>query len=843
MTVEAASETRHDVATVVVVGATSGGSWLEQLNDSPEYRVEHLPEPGPLWRRFGDVSCIVVDIGGGGGDELARQLRPGRLDTDVPVVVIVDEADDRFVRDAAALGVHDVVTTRSIDDGARLRNSIRLAGARRAALAARQASASRLQTAFGHVPAGIAVLDEHGTVLEANDAFGSLVRCDPATLVNRTFAQVLAVATDGDVRFDLTGNAQPVDLPLAAADGSVRWARLQATVARELGAGHIIVSLVDVSDIVELQRRFAESIAENEKRLRYEVAVAECSNVLLRAESNRDLDPALAALREAAEGTSIFVEMNVDHPDLGLCTSLVHEVSEPGVVLDFDFWSMMPWSRLPESYAVLSEGGVYTTNIDDLGDVEREAYVGMDIEAEANAPIFVRGRWAGLVGLADRRRKRDWSDSELRLLRTAAQMIGAFWDKQEVMASLESAVAEAERRIRYEHALFEASRALLITDDETALPAAMEALLGVTEATNSFLERNVDDPGLGLCTEVLHHTTLRPDGTIDHYVHPYWERVPWSQFPDSFLRLSQGEPFAFTLDELGPTERAAYDAAPDPVASEIDIPIFVDGVWAGLIGFADDNTPRSWDDTEVRLLQTAADMIGAYWSRQEAHARMRELVHSKDEFLAAVSHELRTPLTTVVGLSSELRDRPEDFEPAEVQELIGLMAGEAGEMANLVADLLVAARTEVDGLAVDPQPVDLAEEVRGVVKAVHHKKEVEVVVSTARPAWADPLRTRQIIRNLFTNAVRYGGGRIRFEIGEDGEEVHVRACDDGDVIPDGDRALIFKAYHRAHNTPSQPGSVGLGLTVARKLARLMGGDLVYRAGEGNVFEMTLPTTR
>ncbi len=842
MTIEAATETRRDIATVVVVGATPGG-WLEQLNDSPDFRVEHLPETGPLWRRSGDAACIVVDIGTGDGHELARRLRPGRLDMDVPIVVIADDADEELVRAAAALGVHDVVTTRSLGDGTRLRNSIRLASARDAGRAAQQESASRLRTAFAHVPAGIALLDEHGAVLEANAALGSLLGCDPATLTNRSFARVLAAATDGDIRLDLTGSAPPLDLPLPAADGTARWARLQAAAASELGPGQVVVSLVDVSEVVELQRRFAESIAENEKRLRYEVAVAECSNVLLRAESNRDLDPALAALREAADGTSIFVEMNVEDPELGMCTSLIHEVSEPGVELDFDFWGMMPWSQLPESHAVLSQGGVYTTNIDDLGDVERKAYVGMDIEAEANAPIFVRGRWAGLVGLADRHRKRNWSDSELRLLRTAAQMIGAFWDKQEVLASLESAVAEAERRIRYEHALFEASRALLITDDETALPAAMDALLGVTEATDAFLERNFEDPDLGLCTGVLHDARLQPDGSIDHFVHPHWNRVPWTQHPDSFLHLSQGEPFAFTLDELGPIERAAYAAAPEQIASEIDIPIFVDGVWVGLIGFSHQTTPRRWDETEIRLLQTAADMIGAFWSRQEAHARMRELVQSKDEFLAAVSHELRTPLTTVVGLSSELRDRPGDFDPVEVQELIGLMAGEAGEMANLVADLLVAARTEVDGLAVDSQPVDLAEEVRGVVKATHHKKDVEVVASTVRSAWADPLRTRQIIRNLFTNAVRYGGERVRLEIGEDGDEVHVRACDDGDVIPAGDRTLIFEAYHRAHNTPSQPGSVGLGLTVARKLARLMGGDLVYRAEEGNVFEMTLPAAR
>ncbi len=588
------------------------------------------------------------------------------------------------------------------------------------------------------------------------------------------------------------------------------------------------------------RRRLEASLAENERRLRYEEAIAECSRVLLRAESDKDLDPALTALRVAVEGTTIFVERNVLDPQLGLCTTLMHEVSEPGAFVDWERWRMVPWSELPESHAVLSAGGVFTMNVGELGPVERRAYVGVEIEAEANAPIFVRGRWAGLVGLADRHRERTWSESELRLLRTVAQMIGAFWEKQAMLASLETAVADAERRTRYEHALFEASRALLITDDERALPAAMDALLGVTEATDTFLERNVDDPDLGLCTEVLYRSTLQGDGSIDHFVQPYWERMPWSRLPDSFVRLSQGEPFAFTIDDLGRIERATYEVAPEPTASEIDIPIFVDGVWTGLIGFAHRSVQRQWDDTEVRLLQTAADMIGAFWSRRDAQARLRDLVRSKDEFLASVSHELRTPLTTVLGLSAELRDRAGDFEPAESVELLGLIAAEAGEMSDLVADLLVAAREDFDAVVVHPEAIAMDEEVRNVVRSLPHDKRVAVEAPAAGTAWADPLRTRQIIRNLFTNALRYGGDAIRFEIGRRGDLVVVRAIDDGDPIPDGKQELIFEPYHRAHSSGSQPASVGLGLTVARRLARLMGGDLSYRIEGGNVFELTLP---
>ncbi len=712
-----------------------------------------------------------------------------------------------------------------------------------AAAPARPDVADLYRAAFARVPAGMAILDADGRVLDVNDAMCRLLGEPAARLVGHRFWGLVSWATAAIELPAFDPGPAPAEVVFRRGDGEPRHGRLAAAAVGLDGTAHVVVTLEDVTDAVGAQQRLEASLAENERRLRYEVAIAECSNVLLRAESNEDLDPALAALREAAAGSAIFVERNVDDPELGLCTSLVHEVSAPGVVLDFDHWRRVPWTSLPDSYAALSRGEIFTVNMNEMGPIEAQTYAGVEMAAEANAPIFVRGQWVGLVGLGDVHRERAWSESELRLLRTAAQMISAFWEKQEVLASLEAAVAEAERRTRYEHALFAASRALLDADDLQALPAATDALLNVTDATETFVERNVDDPELGLCSQFVCSSILRPDGQVGHDVHPYWHLVPWSRMPDSFARLSRGEPFAFTVDDLGPVERSVYDDFGWPFGSEIDIPIFVDGAWSGLVGFAHRSVRRDWDETEVRLLQTAADMIGAFWSRQDAHRRMRELMRSKDEFLASVSHELRTPLTTVVGLSAELRDRPQDFSTDEAEELVGLIAAEAGEMANMVADLLVAAREEVDAVAIHPEAIDVAAEVRGVIRALAPGRAMDVRVVGDAKAWADPMRARQVVRNLFTNALRYGGDSIRFEVCQDAGRVVMRAVDDGDPIPPAQQALIFEPYHRAHTSPSQPASVGLGLTVARRLARLMGGDLTYRVEAGNVFELTLPAAR
>ena len=102
------------------------------------------------------------------------------------------------------------------------------------------------------------------------------------------------------------------------------------------------------------------------------------------------------------------------------------------------------------------------------------------------------------------------------------------------------------------------------------------------------------------------------------------------------------------------------------------------------------------------------------------------------------------------------------------------------------------------------------------------------------------MRLRQIIRNLMSNAIRYGGDHVDVGIARENGHIHITVEDDGSGIPQGQWEQVFEAYARAHDTSEQPNSVGLGLTVSRKLARLMGGDLEYRHEERSVFDLSLP---
>jgi signal transduction histidine kinase len=108
-------------------------------------------------------------------------------------------------------------------------------------------------------------------------------------------------------------------------------------------------------------------------------------------------------------------------------------------------------------------------------------------------------------------------------------------------------------------------------------------------------------------------------------------------------------------------------------------------------------------------------------------------------------------------------------------------------------------------------------------------------------ASADPMRLRQIVRNLITNALRYGGPHSWVEIARREDQVEVRVCDDGEGVPPESLEEIFQPYGRGSGGQANPQSVGLGLSVSLQLARLMGGDLVYRRVDGHTcFVVSLP---
>ena len=255
--------------------------------------------------------------------------------------------------------------------------------------------------------------------------------------------------------------------------------------------------------------------------------------------------------------------------------------------------------------------------------------------------------------------------------------------------------------------------------------------------------------------------------------------------------------------------------------------VALDGDRAMLVGW------RSLNRTLNRVIFTAVDVT----SQRRAERALEEQVKARDRFIATVSHELRTPLTGMLGLLEVLASG--DMDPDERHELMNMALGQGRDMADIIQDLLVAARASNGGLTIKPEDVELHKVVDSVLGSVH--EHFDVVPAATPVVTADPVRVRQIVRNLVTNAVRYGGAQRKILIETTGDRAAIEVRDTGEPLSAEFTARMFEPYERLTGSELPTESVGLGLTVARMLARLMDGDLTYRRARGlTVFELVLP---
>lgn len=589
------------------------------------------------------------------------------------------------------------------------------------------------------------------------------------------------------------------------------------------------------------------------RRLDYHHALAECATALQTFGDEEALGVALQALLGATEADCAYIDENYNDPIRGPSARVTHEAERPdtppttGQSEHSERWCA-PHSELPTSIDALRAGRPVQISTRDLVGRERELYEADAILSELCLPITVNGQWEGSIAFADYQHERSFSELEIKVLTTAARMVGVFWERRRTDRELKSLVASQEVRLRYESAIAECSRALLMSGDDSAVAVALRHLMTATGTHDVFVDRNTVDPLHGLVGEVTHelirkgyHRVVDEEIWLDEDTGSVRKsRIPYGDLPTLRSRMEKGLPVVVVPAELPVDERRIY--GPDACESELNIPIMANDRWLGSIGFADYVERREWVSGEIALLQTVAEMIGAFWERNDSRRTLEELIRSKDDFVASVSHELRTPLTSVVGLSHELSDRYGDFAEDEAGSLIAIVAEQSTEVANIIDDLLVAARADIGTLVIEPAVVDIHETVDGILKTGFSDRFASVdVIGPKVEARADPTRLRQILRNLIGNAARYGGNALRMSTAIEESLVMVTVADSGSGVDENLAQSIFEPYARAHHEVSQPASVGLGLAVARDLARLMDGDIVYRrVAPWTEFVLSLP---
>ena len=220
----------------------------------------------------------------------------------------------------------------------------------------------------------------------------------------------------------------------------------------------------------------------------------------------------------------------------------------------------------------------------------------------------------------------------------------------------------------------------------------------------------------------------------------------------------------------------------------------------------------------------------------EAHRAER----LRRRLLADVSHELRTPLTIIRG-EADVALRGPDKEPEAYREALTRARDAAAHTARLVDDLLLVARGEAGEVRLRPEEVDLAALLAQAVETFGDGAALEAPPGAV--VRADPDRLRQALLVLFDNARRHGGERIWVRLHRTPEGFAVDVEDDGPGVGDEEKGHAFERFFRGSNAARDYAEgTGLGLPIARAIARAHGGEvaLLDREGGGLVARLTLP---
>ena len=416
---------------------------------------------------------------------------------------------------------------------------------------------------------------------------------------------------------------------------------------------------------------------------------------------------------------------------------------------------------------------------------------------------------------------------------------------------------EQARRLRSEKALASISQALLSTGTQTeTLENALQQLVAAVQVDRVYVYENVDDPHRGLYARMRYEVCAPGVGaclqTTALREWAYGEGM--QRWKDT---LGGGSPIMGPVDRFPEPEQALL--APQKALSTLILPLQVHGKWFGFVGLDDTYLRRDWTSSDIALLGTTAEIIGAFLSRQgveeellQAKEKAEEAARTKSAFLANMSHEIRTPMNAVIGLSQLALQT--DLTPKQ-HDYLYKIANAAQSLLGIINDILDFSKIEAGRMEIEAVEFDLAETLEGVASMIsikarkRHRLEVLFRIDPAVPARlvGDPLRLGQVLINLGSNALKFtdeGEIVLTAEVLSRAEDVVVLQFamrDTGIGMTQEEMSRLFEAFRQSDaSTTRKFGGTGLGLSISRQLVGMMGGEIwaTSTPGVGSEFFFT-----
>jgi len=509
-------------------------------------------------------------------------------------------------------------------------------------------------------------------------------------------------------------------------------------------------------------------------------------------------------------------------------------------------------SRIPVGHGIM--GGVAATGrsvlIRDLDDpslpvrpVNRDLGSNSRLKSMVVVPLLAAGRVIGVLEL-DSGRPNRFDESDLGVLEQVALAVSGAVQRE---GALKLADVLIQRRVRELTVILDAARHLAASlDPDVVLARVLSGAEAVLSGGRAALVRVADDE----VVEILEH-----DGETVR-TRPLHLALAFAP-PALLAVLAEGR-----IQTSNEGEDASTTLLPAGARSCVWAPIRVGDELHGVLLVSGDE-PDAVDPGILRVVEGVAYLAGLALGNagrldlerrrglelREHADRMANLEKIKADFLKVASHEFRGPLAVLRGYVSMLADGSLS-DPALMPRILGILGAKLGEMNDLVEQMLETARLEDSQLHLKLLRMDLAEIVRGAADRVRERIDANhrlVLVGTELkvPVLVDQSRLLTILTNLLDNALKYSpaGGEVRATLEVHGDVARVLVSDEGLGIAEGDLPRLFTRFGRIVTSENShiPGT-GLGLYLAREMARLHGGDItiVPGTGTGSTFVLALP---